>query len=336
MHQVYVPLTAPLDEAYGPELHRRLFFVSDAIGSFRVVQSDGKIRGVEISTPQPDCAAEIGRKIQFVVDSEVSRQRPAAPRVLWRSEGSGRPIVPVYDELLRKGVVFEAGEGQVAVGEPIVGLMDRIDVLFRDIALSMPHAQEFRYPTLIPSRALRDCGSLESFPHMTMFVTRLHSDIDVYREFGNRLSAGRPLEELVFAYCGNADYSLPLTMCFHTYHHLRETDQSNRVITSRGKSFRFESRYHRTMEQLWDYTTREIVFLGDREFVVDCRTRTIDAVRAFVERLGLAARCEVANDPFFATPNVAARVVNQGMFELKYELQMNVADDRSISVASFN
>lgn len=337
MHQFFVPLTAPLDDGYRHELDRRLFFVSEQIGSYRVVREQGKICGVEVSTPDAERELDIRRKILFTIDSEVSCQRPAAPRVLWRSAGSGRRIEPVYDELVRNELVFEAGEGQVALAEPLISLMDRIDALFRNHALSLPSAQEFRYPTLIPSRVLRECGSLESFPHMTMFVTRLHSDIDVYREFGNRLAAGRPLQELVFAHCGNADYSLPLTMCFHTYHQLRDTHQPvNRVITSRGKSFRFESRYHRTMERLWDYTTREIVFLGDPEFVQECRRRTFDAVRAIVERLGLVARCEVANDPFFATPNIAARVVNQRIFELKYELQMNVAEERSISVASFN
>jgi seryl-tRNA synthetase len=337
MGQYYVPLAPLLDEAYAPELQRRLFFVSEAIDSFRVVQGDGKIRGVEISVPEAARAADIGRKIQLVIDSEVRCQRPAGPRVLWRTEGSSRGIEPVFEELLRAGLAFEAGEGQVALGEPLIFLMDRIDAFFREFALSLPSAQEFRYPTLIPSRVLRDCGSLESFPHMTMFVTRLHGDVDVYRDFGERLSAGAPLHELMLAHCSNADYALPLTMCFHTYHHLRSTQQTaNRVITSRGKSFRFESRYRRTMERLWDYTTREIVFVGDQQFVLECRAKTIEAVRAFVERLGLKARCEVANDPFFATPNIAARVANQRVFELKYELQMYVAEERSISVASFN
>jgi seryl-tRNA synthetase len=108
------------------------------------------------------------------------------------------------------------------------------------------------------------------------------------------------------------------------------------VITSKGKSFRYESRYHRTLERLWDYTTREIVFIGERDFVVESRERFMESTFSFVEQLGLSGHTEVANDPFFAIPNIAAKVLNQKMFELKYELRLPVDSDRTIAVASFN
>src|SRR5262249_4620968 len=125
-------------------------------------------------------------------------------------------------------------------------------------------------------------------------------------------------------------------MCYHTFNQLSGLAVDDRVVTSRGKSFRFESRYHRSLERLWDFTIREIVFLGSRRFVLDARQRFMRLVFDIIERLGLAAHCEVASDPFFCREDTAEQILTQRMMELKYELRLPVADDRTIACASFN
>jgi seryl-tRNA synthetase len=125
-------------------------------------------------------------------------------------------------------------------------------------------------------------------------------------------------------------------MCYHTYHQLSGKEVDNRVITARGKSFRYESKYHRSLERLWDFTIREIVFLGTKDFVLDCRRRLMDATFALLEDLKLEVYCEVANDPFFCRPDTAVKIFSQRMMELKYELRMNTSAAGTISVGSFN
>jgi hypothetical protein len=108
------------------------------------------------------------------------------------------------------------------------------------------------------------------------------------------------------------------------------------VVTSRGKSFRFESRYRRALERLWDFTIREIVFLGARDFVLDCRRRFMERSFELVESLRLGGQCSVANDPFFAGADTAERTWSQRLLELKYELRLPIAADADVAVASFN
>jgi seryl-tRNA synthetase len=138
--------------------------------------------------------------------------------------------------------------------------------------------------------------------------------------------------------CRTFDYCLPPTMCFHTYHQLAERPlpAPSMVVTSRGKSFRFESRYRRSMERLWDFTIREVVFLGSRESVLAGRRRLMELTFALVEALGLGGRCEVANDPFFVDGDSAGRAWSQRMLELKYELRLPFAPGRDLAAGSFN
>src|SRR5690606_27401599 len=96
----------------------------------------------------------------------------------------------VYRELVARGVAAESGEALVAVGEPVLSLMDRLDAAIRAIVTEEFGAREFRYPTLIPAGALRRTGYLTSFPQYLMAVTRLHGDVDDYRAFLDAVAAG--------------------------------------------------------------------------------------------------------------------------------------------------
>ncbi len=285
----------------------------------------------------PADPAELARKLRFVAANDVLRQRPVEPKVIWRGppRGEARDVFP---ELLGRGIARQAGEGQIAVGEPVLSLMDHLDSRFRDLSLAEFGAVEYRYPTVIPASVLSRCGYFLSFPQLVMFVARLHGDLDVYRRFVDDLAGGRGLGEVLRSRGSHVDYCLPPTMCFHTYHQLadRALPAVSAVITSRGKSFRFESRYQRSLERLWDFTIREIVFLGSRQFVLDSRSRLMDRTFELAAELGLGGHCEVASDPFFVNADTAERAWSQQFLELKYELRLPLEAKRDVAVCSFN
>jgi hypothetical protein len=171
-----------------------------------------------------------------------------------------------------------------------------------------------------------------------MFVSRLHADVDTYRDFRAGTAEGLDLAAGLRAHAGNFDYCLPLTMCFHTYHELsgRPLPTPETAVTARGKSFRFESRYRRSLERLWDFTIRETVFLGSREFVLNSRRLLMERSCELMEELGLGGRCEVATDPFFTGSDTVERVWSQQLLELKYELRLPLDGNRDVAVGSFN
>lgn len=335
-----ISLCPPISIGHCEELEKRLFFISADISAFKLIKDENKILGIEISLIPGSNPQEIEDKIKKVIKNEISLQKVLPPRIIWTSSQKHDSYQnDLFDQLLERGMVYEMGEGLVCFGGQLIKLMDALDDIIRDMTISDFDAQEYRYPTLISTKALEKCGYFNSFPHMLMFVTRLHNDIDMYQEFLNSYKANEGIGSYIFPLCKNVDYCLPPTMCYHTYYQLQNTqypEDKKQVITTKGKSFRFESKYHRTLERLWDFTIREIVFMGSKDFVLESRQKYMEASFKLIEKLGLEGHSEVASDPFFCNADTAAKILNQRMQELKYELRLNIAGDKTIAAASFN
>jgi hypothetical protein len=225
------------------ELTRRVFFVSDDVLDFALVTGPAGIEAVDLTVRPATDPHALSRKLRFMVARDVLPQRSHKPKVVWRGTADGGAR-DVFDDLLKQGTVWVAGEGQVAVGEPVLSLMDHLDTRIRSLIMHEFGAREFRYPTLIPTAALRRCGYFQSFPQLVMSVSRLHTDIDTYQSFVDELAAGTDLAQALKDHCREFDHCLPPTMCFHTFHQLadRPLPSPSLAITARGKSFRFESR----------------------------------------------------------------------------------------------
>ncbi|MGW1782405.1 hypothetical protein ACWCQQ_25190 [Streptomyces sp. NPDC002143] len=333
-----VELHTPVAGELASEIERRLLFVSSEITGYELDTADGEVRGVILRTATPLGADELADKVNRVVDSDVRQQRTTRVKSVWTSPHERVVEEGTFELLALAGAVTEAGEGQVAVGEPLLSLLAYFDRAVKQILRQDFAPREYRYPTLISTDALATAGYFASFPQHLMFVTRLHNDIDVYQGF-QKSYAETGLDSTVLAACRNVDYCLPPTMCYHTFHQYRgrtlDTDGVH-VVTAKGKSFRFEAAYATTMERLWDFTIREIVFMGSREDVLASRELFMRKIFAFMEELGLSGFCEVGNDPFFGGGDTSARIWSQRLLELKYELRLTVAPGRTIAVGSFN
>lgn len=342
MPTVYIPLEKTVPIKLASELKKRIFYVSNEITDFRLIEIDRRIGGIEVTSATKELGESLlSAKINELVKSDILKQKSFPPKVVWRSDSRPTFQSNMFDLLVEKGLAFEAGEGQVGFGEPLISLMDYFDRRVKQIAMGLPNAQEYRYPTLLPTHVLDEFGYFASFPQFMMFVTRLHNDLDVYRTFVQEYESNQNITPALFSHCQNHDYCLPPTMCYHTYHQYRGQQLAkNMVVTAKGKSFRFESKYYRGLERLWDFTIREIVFMGTRDFVLECRQAFMQQAFALMNELDLHGYCEVANDPFFVASNTAGKIFSQRALELKYELRLLVAEeeptDRSIAVASFN
>jgi len=298
------------------------------------VHHDGKIREIILVSDDPLDVTRLTGQVAHLIENDVLRHPLMRSKTIWQI--AGRPAREgVFAQLLASGAAIEAGDGQVTVGDPVLSLMDHFDEVLTTKVIELFDAREYRYPTLIPTHVLEKCGYFTSFPQYLMFVTRLHSDADVYRSFLADYDRTGHLDPSVLHHCDNVDYCLPPTMCFHTFNQYRHraVDGANgQVVTARGKSFRYESRYAVSLERLWDFTIREVVFFGSRDFVLAARQRLMTAVFDYLAELDLTGHCEVANDPFFGGADTTHRILSQRMLELKYELRLMVDTERSVAV----
>lgn len=333
-----VDLPSPLPASLAEELAKRVYYVAEGIDSFTFVHREDTVTGVEVTTSAGTDQAALARKLEYVTRTEVLPQRLAEATPVWRSPHPASGASGVFESLKAAGVVHEMGPGAIATGALFTDVLDALDNGVRRIATEQFGAAQYRYPTLVSTTALRCGGYLTSFPQFVMSAGRLRIDLDVYRHFVERITAGEDPASLIDRHSTHSGYCLPPTMCFHTYLQMsdRPLPSNPVVVTSRGKSFRFESRYNHSLERLWDFTIREIVFLGDGGTVARGRQDFLDAACRYVEDLELAGYVEPANDPFFGDPKVPDRVLAQRLRRLKYELRLPADDGRDVSVASFN
>lgn len=334
-------LTRPVPARLAEELARRVYFVDERIVAFSPVFAEGTVEGLRISTDRPVPGHELSAKMDLMVANDLLGQLAAPEVIRWRSARTDPPPRAVFGELRDRGLAFVTGDGQVALAKPLLDLMDRLDSLLTGIACSEFAAAEYRYPTLIRTQALRRSGYTSSFPHHLMFTTRLRSDIHNYRDFLAETGVGAgddDFAQAVLSRSGPVDQCLPPTMCYHTFQQFADAPlpMADMAVTARGKSFRFESRYQADLERLWDFTIREIVFLGTREFAAGCRDRFRDLAGALLDELALTGHCEVAHDPFFGDQDTSASISSQRLLERKHEMRLAVAPDRTIAVGSFN
>lgn len=331
-----IPLTEPVAAEQVGELAQRIYFLSESIVDF-VLPGVGDVTEVVVTTEGDVDPAVLADKLNRMVDEEVRPQLSGPPRVVWRSPNSDEAR-NVADELLASGELVPMGPGQFALGPVVTALLDYVDRRLLRAVTEEFGARAYRYPTLIETETLRRCGYFTSFPHFLMLVTRLHADSDNYREFVTAARAESEGLPPLLDYCDDTSLCLPPTMCYHTYRQFQgqRLSEPGLVVTARGKSFRHESRYWRSLERLWDFTIREVVFLGDRDRVLAQRQRMLELTTELAVELGLGGHCEVGNDPFFGSVESPQRAWSQRLLELKYELRLPIGEGRTLAAASFN
>ena len=124
------------------------------------------------------------------------------------------------------------------------------------------------------------------------------------------------------ATCRSPDTCLSPATCYHVYHLHAGTivPAAGTVHGVCGKCFRFESTNTSDLRRLWDFTMREIVFMGTREQVWQHREVGLERTAALLTEHRLASEIRTASDPFFTAPDAMAKTYFQLSSETKYEI----------------
>jgi seryl-tRNA synthetase len=178
-----------------------------------------------------------------------------------------------------------------------------------------------------------------AFPHSLTFATHLHTDLDVIDHFAreSRCDENGELRAPTGSFAPVKALLSP-AVCYHLYFTLADKTLPEGGVTGTavGNCFRHEAINLTTLERLWNFTMREVIFVGPKEFVLDNREVARQRMAKFFEQLGLAYRVESANDPFFIG-EFRKQVAFQSAFQLKYEIRARLPfDDSTLAVGSYN
>jgi seryl-tRNA synthetase len=183
--------------------------------------------------------------------------------------------------------------------------LERIDAAMRKLAVGLG-AEEAFYPTLIARPALERAGYPEAFPHLLLAAAALQSP------------EGEPAELLHADNLAAPQWCLSPAVCYHTYANLagRRLD-APLMATARGRCFRGEAETRPGVRQI-EFEMREIVLIGEEEWVRRSADDGQAALEALARRCGLAGDWQPAEDPFFL-PRAQGKALMQRLLGLKVE-----------------
>jgi len=325
-----VRLSAPAQEMAQEEIGKQIAFLARGIENIRFGE-DGATLEFEAPAEAPDELADQARDLAQTVQRGL---RSLERKVVYRSPTADRP------RFCGGGVaagVVALGPGQVALEGMPLRLFRYFDSAFEKFGEPW-NARPVLTPTLIPSKVLAKCDYFRSFPNTVTFACHLPEDLPTINDFRSRHEHREELDDRALADMQTPEACLSPAVCYHVYH----INQNQTVPAAGsaygvcGRCFRYESSNMRDLRRLWDFTMRELVFLGSREWVLQQRQRSIEMMARFLEQHDLAGEIRTASDPFFIAPDAVAKTYFQLSSETKYEISLMLPDGERLAVGSHN
>jgi seryl-tRNA synthetase len=320
------------------EVQSKLAYVDESIEK-AIVQVDGNLIDIKLKSsvknPNTD---EITAKVQEVITLMVKGVIQPRTQVL---ESYLDRLVPNHTdpmvELLERQEVFKEGRGIYTLGPLISGLIGYFESRFIALAESFS-ATPYRFPTLISAKFLDRVNYFKAFPHSLSFVTHLREDLGTIDQFAQHTHwEGEGLNSSPDSFAKIEVLNSP-AVCYHWYFSLadQQLKSDHLVGTAVGNCFRYESSNLTSLERLWNFTMREIIFIGKGDYVLEQREVGRQKMTRILEELGLAYQVESANDPFFIG-EFRKQAAFQSAFQLKYEIRASLPfSGKTLAVGSYN
>lgn len=325
-----VTLKSAASDMAREEISKQVAFLSKSVRNVRF-SGDG-------TQLQFDAAEADGSGLQTAVEELANRVSGALRRlqrkVVFASRAMEAPRF--FADPSMQGVHF-MDTGQVALSGLPLALFAYFDRVFESFGDPW-QAAALRTPTLIPTRTLSRCDYFRSFPHNVTFASHLREDGAVLDAFRARHQNLDTIDDLALADMDRPEACLSPAVCYHVYAmHQNETLPAEGLAYGIcGKCFRYESSNLRDLRRLWDFTMREVVFLGGRELVLAHRERSIAMMSEFLETHQLAGEIRTASDPFFIAPDAVSKTYFQLSSDSKFEVSLLLPENERLAVGSHN
>ena len=320
------------------EVQSKLAYVDESILGARVASTGDRITLDLRENADGPRRNELEEKVQRVVMTMV--QGAFKPKVQILEDYLDRPVPSSTDpnaELLVRGEMFQETAGIFTLGPLVTRLISFFEHEFIALADSFG-AAPYRFPTLIPAKSLERVGYFRAFPHSLSFVTHLREDLDAIDNFAQHAACDEHGLNTPADSFARIQALLSPAVCYHLYFALADKPLPGGKMTATavGNCFRYESVNLASLERLWNFTMREVIFVGPKDFVLQNREIGRERMRGFFEGIGLAYRVESANDPFFIG-EFKKQAAFQSAFQLKFEIRAGLPFKQStLAVGSYN
>jgi seryl-tRNA synthetase len=319
--EVVLDLPREVDHEVAGDIEKESVFVSPSIE--RIIVNDDRKTARLIVRPGADLdqVADKARRYLEVMAKQLSGFEIKV-FVETKRKDTGPYVRGVNDGLVERGWMHDYGKGQVAYSGPVLKLARLINEKAGQLYASAFGAKDGHFPAMIDADTLHKCGYFDSHPNAVTFVGNMVEDMDAIEAFrvANSCSEGAhmpPHDHIhVDGMCLNP------AACFPCYPTLTGKNiGSGECYTWMGRVFRYESRNINGLDRLYEFNVRELVFVGDEDYVRGCRTKALPIIEELASYFDIDCFVQTATDPFFATVS-AAKKFWQAAQEVKNEIKI--------------
>lgn len=320
------------------QVQAKLAYVDENISGATISNDGGAIFLQLHSTATRPVLQDLESKVHSVVADMA--KGAVQPKVEVLEDHLDRSVPCAADpmpDLLARGEVSREHTGIYSLGPMLARLIEVFESFFLQLAAEFD-AKPQRFPTLISAEKLGRVNYFRAFPHSLTFATHLREDLHVINDFAEGARFESDGLNAPAASFSKIQALLSPAVCYHLYFALADNPLpgSHLAATAVGHCFRYESSNLSTLERMWDFTMREIIFVGPADFVLQNRHRARQQVSLFLEQVGMAYNVESANDPFFVG-EFRKQAAFQNAFQLKYEIRARLPfKDETLAVGSYN
>lgn len=199
-------------------------------------------------------------------------------------------------------------------------LLQQLDNKFMSFVQDIKHV-EIQIPSIINGEVLERCGYFQTFPqHLTMVYPL--QNIERNKDNVKNSSLGK-------------GYYLTPAACVHIYPMMEKNFKEELCYTTLESVYRYENGNFQNPERLWEFTVREFVFVGTKNFVVsmleNMKIEALNLARSYFPE----AEINGAHDNFYPSHENKIKSKIQIANHLKDELLVEF-NNRKIAIASFN
>ena len=319
--EISVALLREVDHEVAGDIEKESVFVSPFIERI-FIDADGK--NARVVTRAGADLVEIEAKAKRFLEVMVKQVTGFEIKVFvdTKRKDTGPYHVGVNDELVKRGWMYDYGKGQVAYSGPVLKLARLINDKSGELYKAAFDAKESHFPAMVDADTLHKCGYFDSHPNAVSFIGNVVEDFDAIEEFrrANSCSEGALLPQRDHVHIDGM--CLNPAACFPCYPTLKGMDFSKgQCFTWLGRVFRYESRNINGLDRLYEFNVRELVFVGDEEYVRSVRAKALPVVEELASFFDIDCQVQTATDPFFATVS-AAKKFWQASQEVKNEIKI--------------
>lgn len=216
-------------------------------------------------------------------------------------------------------------------------LMRFFDRYFLAYAQSLNAVEQY-YPVRWPVDLFKKIDYFKEFPQNILLISGVKKENSSLAAVADKFKKENDFSSIELSDSfDHADTALGTSTCDPCYYVLSNSDNlGNNVYTAMNKCFRNETTSGDSLERLKEFSMREIITVGDLDFVLETRDRFVNFAIEFVKLINIDVRIETANDPFFTNDSILKSFYQRSV-NSKYEILAKVNYlNKYLAVGSIN